>query len=426
MKIAGVVAVCRFPLWQRSLGRLKELADLVFIRFDAAHGDPEILQQIEGFLGAKFGGCLLMDHWNVPDWREDCLKIVEGCQPDIVLCPDEDEVFGLGLEDELKLFWDSPKLGMMFQYDPLATNDGRVVNAGQPYPGLPHMKAYKFRAGLSYFPYHGDGKIAQYARPEFWWHAETRIQHLCCWTPAMEAAKQFRSDTPKGGAVKAVTIIGFGPSSQANIPLVGEVWSCNNCYDGMDPNGMKRTTRIFEMHKPETREKVRGRDGRPHFWHLDQLGRRGTRIIMQNPNARITNSEAFPIDQVVAWSGVDWFMGTPCYMIAMAIFEGFNQIMVWGIDQMDWEHTLQRECFGFWVGFALGENIHVGGRITLFERHKGRRYGYDWGPELDEEAMELIWHGHPISVRYKEKSQAMQGDMHQFDETQNKGWPFSK
>lgn len=424
MKIAGVVALRSFPKWKNCILNLSELCDKVFVRFDAMNGDPEILQQVEGVLGEKFGGCAIVDGWGVPDWREDELKLVDDYAPDVVLCPDEDEAFDDGMYEELKAFMASDKSMMMFSYNPLISNDGRTINNDKPYPDQPHGKAFKWRKGLSYFPYHGNAKIAQYFMPSCHWNATTKINHYAAWTPAMEAAKKWRSDTPNGRAIKAVTLLGFGPTADGPIDVRGEVWSCNNCYEGMTPEAYNRCTRIFEMHDLAKRERVRAKDGKLHLSHLDEAAKQGRRIIMQDATDRITNSESFPIDALVTKMGVDWFMGTPCYMLAQAIYEGYNQIMVYGIDQMDWEHTLQRECFGFWVGYGLGLGIHIGGRLTFLERHQGRRYGYDWGPELDEKAMELMWLGHPIQVQYKEQSQPMRGDLHKFAE--KKGWPFTK
>lgn len=416
--IVGIVAINRFPMWQKTVAELGKLCDRIYFRWDGINGDPEITKGLEALLGDKFGGCMIMKTgWDIsgkrPQWREDCLRMLDrvGMKPgDVVLCPDEDEVFGEGIAEELKMFAVSDKKGMMFSYDPLATKDNRIVNAGVPYPPDPHMKAFKWEPNLSYYPYHGDAKIAKYCNKDQWWIATTKIKHYCCWTKEMELAKAFRSNTPKRKADKAVTIIGFGPSSKQKMETLGEVWSLNNCYDALCQEAMQLCTRIFEMHKLEKRRDEVGKDGAPHLWHLDRCGKEGRRIILQQPDAQITNSEAYPLQEVIAKTGMRWFAGSPCYMLALAICEGYTDIWIYGLDQMDWEHTLQRECFAGWCMFAIGAGIRLHGCITWMKPYT-KLYGYDYGPEFDAYQEELMWRGHPLQIHYKIPSRVVDGKL---------------
>jgi len=233
----------------------------------------------------------------------------------------------------------------------------------------------------------------------------------------MEAKKQFRDGR---GAIKAVTLIGFGPSSKQNMAAVGEVWSLNNCYDALGKEAMELCTRIFEMHQLEKRRgpKDIGRDGKPHLWHLDQEGRKGRRIVMLNEDPNITNSEAYPLAEMEAKTGISTqWRGTPCYMIAMAIAEGYTHIRMFGLDQMDWEHTLQREAMLFWMGYAVGRGIQISGCPTALERNMNTlgRYGYDYGPEFCEKQEKAIWDGWPFWMHMKIPSRAVKGDLYRGD-----------
>lgn len=422
MKIAGIVAINRFPLYRMILPELTRHCDKVFFRFDSTNGDPEIARTLPEIVGVeKVGGVLMAEGWRPPDWREECLRMVDEYQPDMVLCPDEDEVFGDTLDDELTAFYVSDKQGMMFRYDPLMTDDGRIIHQALPYPSEPHMKAFKWRSGLSYFPYHGQAKISAYFRPETHWSAQTRIRHYCAYTEGLEKVKQWRGGTPHGGR-KAVTIIGFGPSAMnLKIPINSEVWTCNNAYDGFDAEIMRQCTRIFEMHQPEKRETLRAKDGVLHLKKLDQLARQGRRIIMLRAIPEVAHSEPYPLDHIIQRHGLDWFMGTPCYMLAMAIDEGYNEIWCWGLDQMDPEHVLQRECWGCWVGYALGRGIRMAGRFPFLERHQGRRYGYDWGPEYPAWAETLAWDAYPFQIHMKEDSRVPDRQLREFAEGKHSG-----
>jgi len=416
MKVHGVMAINRFPYWEKCLRELMKHCDKVFIRFDGRTGDPDVLNQIAVVCGDKLGQCLVRNGWSFPEWREDCLRIASAENPDIILCPDQDEIFGEGFADELRAFASSDKKAMMFNYYPLESSDGRVINRGQPYPKKPHMKAFKWEQGLSYYPYHGDAKISRYFPKSCHWNANTKIRHLPCFTPIMEAMKLPNLRDGKG-SVKAVTMIGFGPSSKVKMKAQGEVWSLNNCYDALRANAMKLCTRIFEMHQLEKRRGAEdvGNDGKPHLWHLDQEGKKGRRIILLKQDENITNSESFPLAEVEAGTGIktQW-RGTPCYMLAMAIVEGYTHIRLFGLDQMDWEHTLQREAFLFWLGYAIGRGIQISGCPTALERNMDvlGRYGYDYGPEFDEKQERAIWDGWPFEISMKIPSRVVAGDLY--------------
>lgn len=418
MKILTMVALNKFPLWRKTIDQAMAISDMIVVRYDGG-GDPSILKSLDAVCGDKLKRVGIINGWRFPDWREECLRLCDEFEPDIVLCPDEDEVFEDSIVDELKAFYFSEKKGMFFEYTPLETDDGRVVNNGVPYPPDPHMKAFKWRKGLSYFPYHGNATIAQYCNKADHWQAKTKIKHYCCWRKPWQDRKRFRSDTPMARGTKAVTLIGFGPSAKDEKELIGEVWSLNNCYDAIPAEAMRRCTRIFEMHKLEKRNREVGSDGRTHLWHLDHAGKGGRRIILQEQNHLITNSESFPIDEAVSKLGLDFFTGTPCYMIAMAIMERYTDIRMFGLDQMDWEHTIQRECFAGWCMFALARGIKLSGAITWLERYKqnGRmpRYGYDWGPEFPDWMEDVLWHGHPLKIHYKIPSRVVRGDMYKGD-----------
>ena len=414
MKVSAIIALGSFPYWRNTIHKLAEIADEIYVNWDKNVGDPEILRFIEKECGDKLGGvCITESPWQCPNWREECMRLLDDVPdseiPDIVVCPDQDEVYGDGIMDDLMRLHLSEKDSMQFHYDALPSSDGRVINEGVPYPPDPHVKAFKYRRGLSYLPYHGDGKVAQYHNSII--TAKSKIKHYTAYTPAMEAVKPWRSHTNKSKGVKAVTMIGFGPSSQGNLTAIGEVWTLNNGYDVLCPELMSITTRIFEMHQ---REKLIARDRKEGTKHWANLGKQGDvrRIIMQSPHDDILGSERYPLDDIIASNpkGMDWWAGSPIYMLAMAIYEGYNHIRIYGLDQRDFEHVPQRECFGAWCSYAMGLGITIDGSLTYLEDYT-KRYAYDYGPEFDEYQEDLLWRGHPeeIQIRYKMPSRARLG-----------------
>jgi hypothetical protein len=171
---------------------------------------------------------------------------------------------------------------------------------------------------------------------------------------------------------------------------------------------MKGVTRIYEMHSEKKRDRERAADGSLHFWHLDQLGALGHRIIMQKALPQIRGSEGFPLLDLQHRFPFPYLHGTPPYMVAHAILDGFNHIRCYGFDQMDFEHRKQRECFAFWIGLAAGSGIKISGTFTFIDEDK-RLYGYDYGPEWDDISNEVLWNAFPFSMRMKFPSRAMKG-----------------
>ena len=414
MRVAAIVAMSNFPYWWHTIKCLSRQIDDLYVRYDSTCGDPEILRFIDDVSGGKLKALVVAtDPWRCPEWREEGLRMLDDVPPelipDIVLAPDQDEVFGDGLAEDLNRLMVSKESGLMFSYEPLESDDGRLINRGIPYPPDPHMKAFKYKRGLSYFPYHGDARIGVYHND--WIMAQSKIKHYAAWTQAMQDSKKWRSHTQISRGKKAVTLVGFGPSSKGEIQPVGEIWSLNNAYEALSKEAFRRCTRIFEMHQLVKRDDNAG-DGKPHLWHLGECGKEGRRIILQEKTDKIPGSETYPLMDIIGKLGVNWFTGTPPYMLAMAILEGYNHIRVYGMDQMDWQHMIQRECFAGWVMYACGRGVHVDGELTFLKRHT-KRYGYDYGPEWDDYQNEILWQGHPLEIKYKIESRSVQGKLYE-------------
>jgi len=442
MIVYGMMALNSFPFWENSVVALCALCEKVYFRFDAMNGDPEILRKIRSVAGDKFGGAFIATgKWTVPQWREDCLRLIDSAKqkPDIVLCPDEDEIFDYGLSDELVKFHASDKSAMMFTYHPPFSLEGYVLNDGVPYPSEPHMKAFKWQERLCYYPYHGNAKISNYVLPSCWWYAKTKIQHHCACTEGLARIKQWRDNTKfkSRRACKAVTIMGFGPSALGQIEMVGEMWTLNNGYEIFDKDIMRYCTRVFEMHSfgPRTgkiwdstrnylrrvgklgqndelndRNELRDKHGFRHVECLDTLGKRGHLIVMQKPHPEIANSVAFPLSDAERLMGAPIWGGSGSYMLALAALEEYTEVRLYGFDQMDWEHIVQRESMAVWLGFLRGRGVVVSGKTTILERNK-HRYGYEYGPEWNEEVNKTMWYGFPFELTMKTESHAIKGDL---------------
>jgi glycosyltransferase involved in cell wall biosynthesis len=188
MIVAGIMAIAPefFPLWKRCLASLAQRCDKLYVRVDLNHLGGVTLDEIRSAAGERLCGIMAStEGWNRWNWREDLLRMLDRADCDIVLCPDQDEEFGEEFDADLKAFYVSGKDGMMIDFV-CPTDDGSAV---EKYPGKPHMKAFRWRKGLTYRNYQGFARLTDYASAAHHWQAASKLTHLCFLTPEMRSAK---------------------------------------------------------------------------------------------------------------------------------------------------------------------------------------------------------------------------------------------
>lgn len=174
---------------------------------------------------------------------------------------------------------------------------------------------------------------------------------------------------------KKCAIIGFASSSRQLAPYNDpsfEIWGLNSIY-AMVP----RISRLYEMHIRTHFEKDLQRAelkqiGVEHIdWLKKQPGPGAPNycpIVMQAVHADIPASVAWPRNELNAWTlemfgpeaEVDYFTSTPGQMIVSAIYEGYGEIHVYGVDLLqDEEYAYQRPGAEYWLGIARGLGIKV-------------------------------------------------------------------
>lgn len=91
----------------------------------------------------------------------------------------------------------------------------------------------------------------------------------------------------------------------------------------------------------------------------------------------ITN-ENFPLEDIPEEQR--YFTNSVCYMIALAILEGYERIELYGVNQAGlFEYMEQRRGVEFWVGYALGRGVEVfiNEPSKLLKNTKDQPYGYE-------------------------------------------------
>lgn len=191
---------------------------------------------------------------------------------------------------------------------------------------------------------------------------------------------------------KKVAICGFASSSRNAAPFADtsfEIWGLNSLY-ALIP----RWSRWFEIHpkahfmKDLNRAELK-QIGVDHYEWLKQQpgpGQEGYRpIFMQEAYPDIPASVPWPRDAINAWSRDligsdlmhDYFTSTPGQMMAQAVFEGYGEIHLYGVDLLqDEEYAYQRPGCEAWAMLAagLGVKVYVPKASALFRANYV--YGY--------------------------------------------------
>lgn len=154
----------------------------------------------------------------------------------------------------------------------------------------------------------------------------------------------------KYSGVKELILLGTEPSS-VECPYDHEVWGVNRVY-----KFAKRIDRLFCIGSVDELEDIRE--------YQAELG------------FDIVDTSNYPIYKVMDYFQTDYFSDTVCYMMALALIEGYERIYLYGVDMLG-EYAVERNGVEYWVGRAIGKGAQV---INTFGSAvcKGKMYGF-WG-----------------------------------------------
>lgn len=161
--------------------------------------------------------------------------------------------------------------------------------------------------------------------------------------------------------VKKVAIVGTAMTHK-NAPYGDpswELWGLNDHW-----NNMPRATRWFEANYDAAKEaKV---SHRKEITRLDWLKTCPIPVYMEKHYDEVPMSIRYPYEEINDFiSDLDpcgryYFTNSVSYMIALAIYEGFDIIHLYGVDMaVGSEYEQQRPSCEFWVGIAKGRGIQM-------------------------------------------------------------------
>ncbi len=176
-----------------------------------------------------------------------------------------------------------------------------------------------------------------------------------------------------------VCIVGFAPTWNKT-PFADddfEVWGLNELYAYFKQIPDAHAERWFEIHSPNSPSK-----NTPQ--HRAWLRKATIPIYMQKHFDDIPNSVPFPKDEVFkffedkGYMGAKYFTNSISYMIALAIYEGYKEIHIYGVDMaQDSEYAFQRPSCEYFIGIAegLGIKVYIPCESDLVKA--GVLYGYE-------------------------------------------------
>ena len=173
---------------------------------------------------------------------------------------------------------------------------------------------------------------------------------------------------------KKVAIVGFAASSRNLAPFDDEsyaIWGLNQLY-----RHIPRETRHFDIHANWREDNVEGTD------HPQWLAECGMPVYMTQVEPSIPTSVRYPIEAVIRdVTGTDYFTSTVAFMVALALYERFEEIAIYGIDlivgtEWDW----QKACVEYLLGIAhaRGVTVRIPPMSALLKQRW--RYGYEIEP----------------------------------------------
>lgn len=87
----------------------------------------------------------------------------------------------------------------------------------------------------------------------------------------------------------------------------------------------------------------------------------------------------YPIKEVIEKFDTDYFGSTVDYAIALALYQGYKDIHLYGITLSITDYSKLKASCDFWCGYVkgLGNKITVHGRSNVMKTQDHKVYGYD-------------------------------------------------
>jgi len=92
----------------------------------------------------------------------------------------------------------------------------------------------------------------------------------------------------------------------------------------------------------------------------------------------IIDQSNYPLEDIIKKFNCSFFTNTVSYMIAKALYDGFEKIIIAGVDMnMEDEYYTQRSSVMYWVAFCRAKNVEV----EMYGHHDKPSFLYGYEPQ---------------------------------------------
>lgn len=173
--------------------------------------------------------------------------------------------------------------------------------------------------------------------------------------------------------MKELIIAGLGETrNQCPYDSGIELWSVNNAYDFLN---VKQIDKLFVVDEINDLE----------FDYIKLSHQKCIVSSIPYPDHPEWPIEIYPIREILDHFQTRFFASAIAYMMALAIYQGYERIYFFGIDHLTTDaYVIEKGCVEFWMGWARGMGVEV---VVPIESATGktldnRMYGY-WGGEIE-------------------------------------------
>ena len=150
--------------------------------------------------------------------------------------------------------------------------------------------------------------------------------------------------------MKSCTILGMG-ATMIKCPYDNEVWGVNQVY--------RMAKRLDKLFITDGRKRPDGTDS----WDFDDLNKLNIPIVSLHNFPEIKKLVRYPYNKIIEkfdGMGREFFTNSICYMIAYALYKGYDEIKLYGVDMAtSMEYILERGGIEYWIGRAEGLGVKI-------------------------------------------------------------------
>ena len=156
--------------------------------------------------------------------------------------------------------------------------------------------------------------------------------------------------------MKKLAIIGTAINSLGLAPYNNdeyELWGLGGLYNAVNINEIGNFTRWFDIH---TLEVIKAEIREYFEWYTTCP----LPVYTQEVFSEIPTSVKYPLEIITSNFPRKYFNSTVDYMLALAIYEGYTYISLYGVDMaQDTEYKEQRPSCEYWCGYCDGAGINL-------------------------------------------------------------------